>query len=182
MIFILFGLAEVRGQVWLQSAGSQYSQNSGAQCDTACPLVIRVGMYSNSYPVSPWSVTVSDGNNSVSVNALQLDGGNPLATIVTAGNTTPTINLSTLAAGSGTLTVTDPNNVTTTMPFNIVSCTGGSALLLQFGGHVRVAPNAAGNYLVQVINLGPNRCYVPCPACIGKPGYMTFGELVNESK
>ena len=33
-----------------------------------------------------------------------------------------------------------------------------------------------------VIKLGPNRCYVPCPACIGKPGYMTFGELINESK
>jgi hypothetical protein len=156
---VLFGLREARGQVWLQGTSSG-NYNYGAQCDTACPFTLSFATASNTYPVSPWSITLTDGNtttpHSVSASSLQHNSGSPLATIVTGANALPTLDLTGLDPGTGTLVVTYPNNSTTTIPFNIINCVSGTALLLNQTGHSQVAPNQAGSYFVNLINVGPN--------------------------
>jgi hypothetical protein len=157
---VLLGMSRARGQVWLQSAGSGYGYNYGAQCDTACPFVVRVDIYSNSFPVTPWTMTLTDGNtvtpHSVTASSLQHDSVIPLATLLTGSSAIPTLDLTGLDPGTGTLVITDPSSGTTTIPFHIVNCASGSALLLQIQGGARIAPTGPVSCYVQVINLGPN--------------------------
>jgi hypothetical protein len=161
MFCLLLGVFEARAVVWLQSVGNvSGSFLSGPRCENALPIKFQFATVSNSYPVSTWSISLTDGNtttpHTTSATMLEHDSISPVSTIVDNLGGLPTLDLTGLDAGLGTLALTDPSGTTTSYPFNIVDCASGSAMAMAIYSGGQIAPNRAMPFYVHVANFGPN--------------------------